>query len=160
MIAKIKGYLNIEPLTTQQVAIGGTTGAVAQLTVIWDATSAAVISLPFFVLTMVAIMNWLTGAMNAIVDRRFAVAAFAKGPLRWSSYVVLAVLVANMALLLQDVGGVEANYGVGVITAIYTIAALREADSVIDNLDLPPMLREMWQKFTRRQKSDESDPSS
>lgn len=160
MIAKIKAYLNVEPLTAQQVAIGGTTGALAQLSVIWDATTAAIITLPFFVLTTVAVLNWLTGAMNALVERRFSVTTFAKGPLRWSSYIVLAVVVANMALLLQDVSGFEANFGIGVITAIYTIAALREADSVIDNVDLPPVLRELWTKLAKRAEQIKDDSAS
>ena len=160
MIAKLKAYLNVEPLTAQQVAIGGTTGALAQLSVIWDATTAAIITLPFFVLTTVAVLNWLTGAMNALVERRFSVTAFAKGPLRWSSYIILAVVVANMALLLQDVAGFQTNFGVGVITAIYTIAALREADSVIDNVDLPPVLREFWVKIAKRAEQIKDDSTS
>ena len=160
IVAKIKGYLNIEPVTAQQVAIGAGTGALAQLSIIWDATTAAIITMPFFVLTVVAVLNWTTGAMNALVDRRFSVTGFAKGPLRWSSYIVLAVVVANMALLLQDVSGFDTNFGVGVITAIYTIAALREADSVIDNVDLPPVLREFWVKIAKRAQQIEDDSSS
>ena len=155
MIARIKSYLGIEPLTLQQVVIGGGAGALAQLALIWDATTAAVIQLPFFVLTLVCMLNWFTGGLNAMIDRRFTVRGFYKGPLRWMSYIILAVLVANMSLLLQQ-AGIETDVAVGVITGIYVIAAIREADSVVENIDLPPYIRETWARFTSKHRGDGS----
>jgi len=155
MIARLRAYLGVEPLTAQQVAIGSGAGALAQLALIWDATSAAVIQLPFFVLTLICVLNWLTGGLNAMIDRRFTIRGFYKGPLRWMSYIILAVLVANMQLLIAN-AGLDIDLSISVITGIYVIAAIREADSVIDNLDLPPYIRETWARFTSKHRGPPS----
>lgn len=150
MIARIKAYLGLEPLTTQQIAVGAGSGAMAQLMLIWQATSESIIQLPFFVLTIISMLNWLTGGLNALVDGRFSVRGFYKGPLRWCSYIILAVVIANMGLLVQQMPGVDDNYAIGVIFGLWVIAATKEADSVIENIDLPPMIRDAWSHFSAK----------
>lgn len=152
MIAKVQDTIRqvADSVTAGQVVVGATAGVMAQLASMWDITLQSVIQLPFLILTLFSFLNWLTGGVRAVFEKRFSSIRLARGPLRWLSYIIIGVIISNGSLLLRDVFGLQIDLAYGAITTVFVIALAKEADSVLENIDAPPFAKMAWEAIVSR----------
>ena len=136
-------------ISPEYMVVAGSAGAMAQLAMLYDATFAAVVSLPFFILTNALALNWATGGVRAVLDKRFSALAFLKAPFRWVSYLVAAVLIVQGGLLFSSVtGGMDPS--AAIVTALYVVGFLKEGESAISNLGASQVVRTAWTQLVER----------
>jgi hypothetical protein len=61
-------------------------------------------------------------------------------------------VLSNGGLLVSEITGMPGNIGVAALTTVYVIALISEADSILDNVDAPPLTKIVWEEVVSRLK--------
>jgi hypothetical protein len=141
-----------DTITHDQIVAGILAGATAQVAMMFQVTTESILQLPFFVLTLFSFLNWITGGVKAVAECRFSAIKLIKGPARWISYIIIGVVLSNGGLLVSEITGMPGNIGVAALTTVYVIALISEADSILDNVDAPPLTKIVWEEVVNRLK--------
>lgn len=150
MMVRAKAALQsaVDSVTPAQVALSAGGGIAAQIATLYDVSYAAIVQVPFFALTYAMCLNWITGAVGAVLRGDFSGWKFAKSPIRWFGYVFLATLGAQGGLLLASTG--MPDVAPAVLTAFYIGAFFQEGRSVFANLGASQMVVDAWNAIAER----------
>jgi hypothetical protein len=133
-----------DSISHDQIVAGIFAGATAQVAMMFQVTTESILQLPFFILTLFSFLNWATGGIKAVAEGRFSAIKLAKGPARWTSYVIIGVVLSNGGLLVAEMTGMPGNIGVAALTTVFVIALISEAESTLSNIEAPPLTRILW----------------